>query len=452
MAQESPTLKLHQLLLISPPQDTSPTSLSFTFFDVLWLRFRPVERLFFYELPNSTISFFDTILPNLKHSLSLTLQHFLPLAGTITWPLHSPLPSITYTPGNSITFTIAESNADFTTISESNHRHHLIPHLSISHDQASVLALQLTLFPNQGFCIGITSHHAALDGKSSTLFIKSWAHLCSHLKDSHSPPPQQQLPKHLTPSFDRSTIKDPSGIGEVYANSWLSFGGETNNRSLQVLESLSETETDLVKGVFVLTADNIKKLKNLVQSKVVEKNKVRVTSFSVTCGYVVWCAVRVGEGEGEGERVVFVFTVDCRSRLEDPVEGTYFGNCVVPRLVEVKREEVLGDEGFVKCVEGISEELKEVEGGVLSGVKEWFLKIQSVMGERLFSVAGSPRFEVYGVDFGWGRPRRVDVPSVDKTGAFSLSESRDDGGGIEIGLALNKDRMEKFKTFFYQGI
>ena len=86
--------------------------------------------------------------------------------------------------------------------------------------------------------------------------------------------------------------------------------------------------------------------------------------------------------------------------------------------------------------------------------KVWIPKIQSVVSEtpRLFSVAGSPRFEVYGIDFGWGRPEKVDVTSVDKTGAFSLSESRDHSGGIQIGLALTKNQMEAFSRVFAQGL
>jgi len=253
---ETPTLRIHEVCPISPPQETPSTTIPFTFFDVLWLRLPPVERLFFYSFPNptTTSSFFDTtILPNLKHSLSLTLHHFPPLAGTITWPLHTPLPLITYTPGNSIPFRIAESNADFNTLSSNlsevnNHRRNLIPHLPTSHEEASVLALQLTHFPNQGYSIGITSHHAALDGKSSTLFMKSWAHICSYLNTSPEEPLLFSLPKHLTPSFDRSVIRDPLGIGEIYAKSWTSFGGATNDRSLNVWDTLGGNQTDLVKG------------------------------------------------------------------------------------------------------------------------------------------------------------------------------------------------------------
>ncbi|KAI9082922.1 hypothetical protein K1719_035065 [Acacia pycnantha] len=39
---------------------------------------------------------------------------------------------------------------------------------------------------------------------------------------------------------------------------------------------------------------------------------------------------------------------------------------------------------------------------------------------RIFSAAGSPRFEVYNSDFGWGRPKKVEIVPIDNTGAFSL--------------------------------
>ncbi|KAK7316293.1 hypothetical protein VNO77_35221 [Canavalia gladiata] len=448
---ESIAFKVHQVCSISPPQGTAPISLPFTFHDALWLRFPPVERLFFYPFPNSTNPsfFFDSILPNLKHSLSLTLQHFLPLAATITWPLHLPYPLITYTPNDTVSFTIAESTANFnrlcSNLCEAEQRQHLIPQLSISHEQASLLALQVTLFPKFGFCIGITTHHAALDGKSSTLFMKAWAHLCSHLGDS-----QLLLPQHLTPSFDRSVIKDPSGIGEAYLNSWLNFGGETNNRSLKVWESINTPQSDLVKGVFELTTLDIQKLKKHAQSKANNQRVLRLSTFSVTCAYLVACAVKVDKPKAE--RVAFVFTVDCRSRLDPPILQTYFGNCVVPQLVVAKTEEILGNDGFVKGVEGISDLLCGLESGVLNGAENWMQKIESAMGDRLYSIAGSPRFEVYGIDFGWGRPKKVDITSIDKTGAFSLAESRDNNGGIEIGLALTKDKMEAFTTLFNHGL
>ncbi|CAL0317163.1 unnamed protein product [Lupinus luteus] len=411
----STSFKVHHVYSVAPPDGTTATTLPLTFFDVLWLRFPPVERLFFYEFPNpttTTTSFFDVVVPNLKHSLQLTLQHFFPLAGNITWPLESSEPIINYVPGDTVPFTVAESEADFNRLSsnlcEVGDRENLIPSLNISHERASILALQLTLFPNLGFCIGITTHHAAMDGKSSTMFLKTWAYICSKLEPlTKLPLPSLSLREDLIPFFERSVVNDPIGITETYVDSWLNNEGP-NNRGLKVWDTIN---------------NEVKK----------EQVKVKVE-------------------KPKTDNVAYIFSVDCRSRLDPPLLPTYFGNCVLPQLVITETNKLLGNDGFINALERVVDVLSKIEDGMLNEAKNWITKVQSALGGRLFSTAGSPRFEVYGIDFGWGRPKKVDVSSIDKTGAFSLSESKKNDGGVEIGLALNKGEMEAFAALFYQEI
>lgn len=56
------------------------------------------------------------------------------------------------------------------------------------------------------------------------------------------------------------------------------------------------------------------------------------------------------------------------------------------------------------------------------------------------------------MDFGWGKPMRVEVPSIQKSGAMSLAEAREGDGGIEIGLASEKVEMNEFEKHFYAGL
>ena len=457
---QPPSFKVVQVCSVEPlhgatPSTTTPTSLPLTFFDIFWLRFPPVERLFFYEFPKPSTSFYDSVLPNLKHSLSFTLQHFLPLAGNITWPLESSNPIIHYVPGDSVSLTIAESNANFnylcSNICEASERYHLVPHLATSHEKASLLALQVTLFPNFGFCIGITTHHAALDGKSSTLFMKAWAYACSKLGGGEIESPSLSLPENLTPFFDRTVIRDPSGIGEAYLDGWLKNGGP-NNRSLKVWEFFNEelAKGNLIKSLFELTPTHIKKLKQYAQSKMKTRN-VQLSTFSVTCAYVLSCLVKAEQPNVN--RVFLIFSVDCRSRLDPPIVPTYFGNCIAGQKVEAETKVLLGNDGFINALEGIIEALKRVEdGSVLKGAETLASDMHTFANERIFSIAGSPRFEVYRIDFGWGRPEKVDMTSTDRTGAFSLSEGRHNNGGIEIGLALKESEMEAFSTIFARGL
>ncbi|CAM8989072.1 unnamed protein product [Rhodiola kirilowii] len=64
------------------------------------------------------------------------------------------------------------------------------------------------------------------------------------------------------------------------------------------------------------------------------------------------------------------------------------------------------------------------------------------------SVAGSPRLGVYGLDFGWGKPEKVEVVSIEFPKAVSLAELRDEVGGIEAALVLDQPQMEAFIEIF----
>ncbi|OIW06701.1 hypothetical protein TanjilG_04095 [Lupinus angustifolius] len=273
------------------------------------------------------------------------------------------------------------------------------------------------------------------------MFMKAWAYTCSKLIES---PKSLSLPENLTPFFDRKVIEDPKGISEIYVKEQLNHGG-TNNRSLKVWETKNTKEADAVKGLFELTPSHIQKLKEHAQTKL--KNKVKLSTFSVTCAYVLTCLVKTEHIEANS--VAFIFSVDCRARLNPPIVATYIGNCVKGQLVHFEVNGLLEDDGFIKTLEGIIEALNRIqEEEVLSGAETWMSRMKSFKDIILLSVGGSPRFEVYSVDFGWGKPKKVDITSIDKTGAFSLSESRNDNKGVEIGLTLNKPKMETFAHHF----
>ncbi|KAJ0100066.1 hypothetical protein Patl1_21750 [Pistacia atlantica] len=217
MAPSSNTVKIQEVSLVTPSSNpNSEFSLPLTLYDTFWFNFPPVERLYFYQITaDLTPHFFNSvILPKLKHSLSLTLRHYLPLSGNLIWPPEVRQPYIYYSPNDGVTVTVAESTADFNSLSgngvhEVVDLHPLIPQLLTSDDKAAMIAIQITLFPSQGFSIGITTHHAIFDGKSSTTFIKSRAYLCK---------------------------QDPTGIDMEYVNNWHAY---INTRSLKVLPNIA---------------------------------------------------------------------------------------------------------------------------------------------------------------------------------------------------------------------
>ncbi|XVF60692.1 hypothetical protein PTKIN_Ptkin08bG0068800 [Pterospermum kingtungense] len=457
------TVKVVETTRVTPPSDSPKSatefSLPLTFFDAIWFKFHPVERVFFYQLNDSTPEYFNSvILPKLKHSLSLTLLHYLPLAGNLQWPLNSPKPIITYTPNDGVSITVAESNSNFSLLSgneirEAPQLHSLVPELMVTDDIASIIALQITLFPSQGFCIGITTHHTVLDGKSSTMFIKSWAYLCqldNIIKIS-------SLPPELIPFFNRSVIKDASGLDLLYLNQWMDFTGSGNRRSLMIIQNTRDIPDDLVRATFDLTREDIKKLREKVLSKLEKAKPLHLSSFVVALAYVSTCQIKARGGESE-RGIYFAFAADCRSRLDPPIPENYFGNCVICPIAESKAVNFMDENGFPFAAELVSDMVKDqLEKEVLRNPERSMIKYFNLMketGKQVISVSGSPRFGVYDVDFGWGKPKKVEVLSIDRAGggAISLAESRDGSGGIEIGLALNKHEMEIFVSSFLDGL
>ncbi|XP_028796610.1 malonyl-CoA:anthocyanidin 5-O-glucoside-6''-O-malonyltransferase-like [Neltuma alba] len=451
MAEED--MKIAEVCSVEPPSSAAaPMSLPLTFFDIRWLRFPPLECLFFYQYPHPPSSFFHHLLPKLKHSFSLTLQHYLPLAGNLTWPHRSPYPTVDYFPGDSVSFTVAQSQSSFSHLSSSNLReasklHLLTPRLDVSQEHASVMALQVTLFPNSGFSLGISIHHAVMDGKSAMSVMKLWAYFCSK-SDLEEEAASLVVPQQLLPFYDRTMIRDPIGISERFVNEVLNDGGVQNNRSLMLWNWDHKVPSEAVRGTFGLTRAHIEILKKYAQSKL--KNNGHVSTFSVTYAYMGRCLVKTEQTKSE--KVNFGFAVDCRGRLEPPTPSTYFGNCLVGQSAITETKTLLENElGLVNAVEELSEAVKRLEIGLVRGADSWGSR--KTMGARgnntkVLSISGSTRFEVYSVDFGWGRPVKVDIVSIDKTRAFSISESRNGDGGVEIGLVLNRYDMEAFGNVF----
>ncbi|XP_062106488.1 phenolic glucoside malonyltransferase 1-like [Humulus lupulus] len=456
----------HVAPFTASPETTTHFNLPLTFFDMIWFKFSPSERLFFYSLPEITKhAFLDSLLPKLKHSLSLTLQYFLPLAGKLTWPQDSPKPIVLYAPGDVVSVSVAESDADFDLLA-SNHAFQasavrpLVPLLQVSETGASLIALQITVFPNHGFSIGVTTHHAVLDGKSAIMFMKSWAYLSKEDKP---------LLPELTPFYDRTVIKDPSGFDMKLLNIWSGSPGTTssdcrnNPKLFEFFQFPSSGESsDLYRATFELSRSDMDKLRQRVSTSwdssthISPKPKLHLSSFALTYAYVFNCILKATERDEITKKVLLGFAVDYRNRFTPPVPENYFGNFVGGKFnYDDMRETLLGrkEDSLTALVVKISALIEEMgkQNDPKKEAEKILLKLCSTStseNSRYIGVAGSPRFGEYSIDFGWGRPKKVAVLSIE-SGSISMVESKDGNGGIEVGLVLKKHQMDLFTFVFF---
>lgn len=140
-------------------------SLPLVHFDMKYLASPHVQNLLFYAFPCSKSLFLEAIVPILKNSLSFTLKHFLPMAGSILFPLTaSGTPVCEYEDGDAVSMTVGEyPDADFNHLTgnhprEADEFHNFsadLPEPIYSSDfiRIPVTAVQATLFPGQGICI-----------------------------------------------------------------------------------------------------------------------------------------------------------------------------------------------------------------------------------------------------------------------------------------------------------
>ncbi|XP_073112346.1 malonyl-coenzyme A:anthocyanin 3-O-glucoside-6''-O-malonyltransferase-like [Elaeis guineensis] len=449
MASNSPALRVLENSRVSPPSGSVATaSIPLTFFDIIWLmHYQPVERLFFYDFPHPTAHFIDSCLPNLKSSLSLTLQHFFPLAGNLRRSLGSDdRYEISYVDGDSVPFTVAEHDGDFHDLSDAHACDvskllQLVPQLLKSQDAQPLLALQATVFPNRGIVIGVSVLHIACDGSSSMHFMKSWASACK----SGGSMPVVAPP----PLFDRTLIPDPRGLYSVFLDDAKGFQAPQNDT---VPPPGEIPFTDMVHVTFSFKQDHIQRLKRLVLARAAERGtSFHCSTIVVVFAYVWACLVRMRDVASD-RKAYLLFPVDCRGRLQPPLPAAYFGNCVGPCLVEVAVGDVIGEEGFVAAAEAIGKAIEGTKDGFLDDAERWVRRVLPLVTELPMSVAGSPKFRVYETDFGWGGPKKVLVTSILGPGAISVAESKDEQGGIEIGMVLLKHVMDEFSARFWNGL
>ncbi|KAJ1434627.1 Transferase [Sesbania bispinosa] len=416
-----PTMhKLVEQCQISPTT-TRTMSLPLTFLDLPLAGPIYVKRQFFYQFQYPTHHFYETTLPTLKHSLSLTLQYFFPLAGNLICPPPPQKPFIRCTDDDSVNFTIIESASDFNHLSANHPKslkefNHLVPKLTytmVDDDDTFIFplaSLQASIFPNLGLCIAITE-----------------------------------------------VLKDHNGLEAIFLRGYFEERSTWKERLVD-----DDDEDDFVKATVVFGRDDIEGMKRLVLNEWRKNDEFSyapqyLSKFVVTCAFVWASLVKTryrndDDQQEESDHVkeeYFRFAADCRDRLEYPIPATYFGNCLTLCHGILTRKDLKGEGGFVKAVKVIEKAVTEMKNEPFKDADEWraSFKKMFVLGSVLL-VTGSPKFTVYETDFGFGRPTKVEMVHGFK--CMSLAESGDKEGGLEVGMVLRNNEFGYFSSFMEQ--
>ncbi|ONK76162.1 uncharacterized protein A4U43_C03F24590 [Asparagus officinalis] len=243
-----------------------------------------------------------------------------------------------------------------------------------------------------GIFIACSLNHSAADGTTFWQFFKTWSTICRN--DFIGSPPEfdrwfpDSIPRpiHLPFKDHREFIRGtrPRNLGEC---------------------------------TFSFSAENIKKLKD-------QARPGKISSLQALLAHV-WRSMTRASG--------------LQVEKEPPLPETYVGNSLHAATAKASAGEIQSN-GLGWTALRLKEAIAaESEASAICGWVEAWIKNPSFLCLDLFTpgslyVSGSPRFDVYGNDFGWGKPVAVRTGPGNKVdGRLELDQGREEGGvDIEI--------------------
>ncbi|KAL5580388.1 hypothetical protein UlMin_012830 [Ulmus minor] len=471
MAQPPNTIKVLQQSMVAPPIGSVPTiSLPMTASDLFTANSCPVQWLGFYDFPHSTQNVIETIVPSLKNSLSLALKLFFPFAGNFMLTPPPTKPYILYTDGNSIPFTVSETLADldhlilFNCPRVAEDVHPFVPKLAPPRLEGNprvfpLMALQVTIFPNIGFCVGVSFSHIVSDGATFTHFMKTWASICKNGEDYVL----RLQNENSLPFYDRSLLNNMEIEKRMEPLALKFFWDLTLAQKEEHEDPSHGNQVDpKYRFTFVMDGAQIERLKRWVKNQFHRNDSnqsLYFSTYAVTCALTWVCFLKsqvdgANSFSGDEDGLCNFFILANNRNLLENIPNTYFGNCLQAAVVPMKKRDLLGANGIAYAAKAIGKEVWELKNTRKDLEPEKVLQdlIEASLNQTI-GVAGSPKFGLYEIDFGWGRPKMMDFVHIEfGADAFSLCDMRDDKYGIQVTLVESRAKLEHFKALLEESL
>lgn len=417
-----------------------------------------MEMILFYETPAlTTVTEFSGIVEKLKRSLSLVLVDFYPLAGRFDMREgESGRPELDCNDAG-VEFVEASTDMAFQDAEKDDFQHkkffkQLVRRRQQNYD-VPLLSVQVTGFLGGGICIGANFHHAIVDGNAFWHFMNSWAECNRGLPISKNPQHmrmvfQQEKPENYAKSnISRIKKAQIDGIkkAQVFTCTWDDLlpiecpeidasSGDTSMKNAH--NSTMEEKVRLEISTFHFSERKIQSLKQRCGAS---------TSSFVAVSAQFWRCVMKARQVPEEELVDFVVAADCRGRVKPPLPPTYFGNCVSSGVARTTGKQLLEqDIGFASAL--IQEAIRSctsMNQVQMNNCLDW-TESKKIFSQYTVVVSLSPKFPVYEIDYGWGRPVSVQAASLNEIGGMMLFAGRE-GKSIPVSTQLPHNQMETLK-------
>ncbi|KAG4911835.1 hypothetical protein JHK82_052428 [Glycine max] len=122
------------------------------------------------------------------------------------------------------------------------------------------------------------------------------------------------------------------------------------------------------------------------------------------------------------------------------------GNCLAPRIVSLKRGMLIGENAIIEAVIAIRRKVRDFQLDAMKGFESVISDSEELSQpgtKSVVTIAGSPKIGAYETDFGWGKPKKSEILHIENSGSISLSDSRDQEGGVEVWTSTWKGSYEQ---------
>lgn len=426
---DSVEVSVLQSCLLHPHTPTPSHHLFLSSLDLFWRDFHYNRRLLFYSLPFVHQS---SSIDTLKSSLSNVLVHFFPAAGRLALVDGR---TFIYCNDQGVEFVEAAVDATLDQLHASNFQpgplfNKLVPwetHELSNIYSIPLLSIQVTRFSCGGLAVGYAHSHVLADGHSMWHFMNSWAECARKETVSIQPLHMRAALKVDNPSEDEAFLDfppaDSSAEGQVGAAMPIE---------------------PLVERVFHFTPQMINKLK---QEATLHDLESRFSTYEVLCAHM-WKRITKARELEASTLVRLGIIANMRNRITPELPYGYFGNAVFFCSVFATAGEV-GEEELGKTATRVNGGVNSCNEAKMRGMMQWLELHDNTFGSMLqnkapsVKAASSPRFAVYGVDFGWGKPVAVRAGKVKGDGEMVLFPGREEEGGVVMCLPLNSFSMTR---------
>ncbi|CAL5036798.1 unnamed protein product [Urochloa decumbens] len=307
-----------------------------------------------------------------------------------------------------------------------------------------LFAVQVTEL-DDGVFVGFAYNHALSDGAALWDFLNAWAKI-ARLRLA---PPELESGAPRAPVFERWS--PDAGVAAPVVLPYADLAGIV----IVKRPSPPPPPPELRERVLHFSPESLAALKERARQELVAAGDdagaaAAVTKFQALSSLLWRCVARPRRLAPEQETACR-FAIDNRNRLRPPLPTGYFGNSVYTVSTEsVAAPELLvppGRLGWAAAAVGRAVEA-HTDAAIRARMAAWKAEPALVpvpaavaaLHRNGVVIVGSPRFNVYGCDFGWGKPLAVRSGRAAKyDGRVTLFPGRE--GGVDAEVALAPEHM-----------